>query len=119
MLEGRLAATETIAPPVVVRDLEQRLRAKLADWRGLLARNVDSGRDVLKALLVGPLRFTPIVDARHRAYMFEGSISLQKLVSGVIELPKTLTGVASPTGTALLGLSAKPAKMRWMLRFAV
>ena len=41
------------------RGSEERLRAKLADWRGLLTRNVESGREVLAALLVGPLRFTP------------------------------------------------------------
>jgi hypothetical protein len=28
------------------------------------------------------------------------------------------TMMASPTGTALLGLAAKPPKMRWMLRIA-
>jgi hypothetical protein len=96
-LEGQLAATRLIGAPVTRPDLEQRLRAKLADWRGLLTRNVESGRDVLKALLVGPLRFTPIIENRRRAYAFEGAVALERLVAGVIDLP-TLTGVASPAG---------------------
>ena len=95
--ESQLAAQPRIAAPMVAGDLEQRLRVKLADWRELLTRNVESGREVLQALLVSPLRFTPIVEARRRAYAFEGSIGLARLVSGVIELP-TLTRMASPTG---------------------
>ncbi len=73
------------------RGLEARLRAKLADWRGLLTRNVESGRDVLRTLLVGPLRFTPVIDERRRGYRFAGAIALDRLVAGVIELT-TLTG---------------------------
>lgn len=46
--------------------LETRLRTKLADWRGLLQRNVEEGRTVLRTLLVGPLRFTPVNDGRRR-----------------------------------------------------
>jgi site-specific DNA recombinase len=82
-------------PRVNLEGLEARLRAKLADWRGLLRRNVDSGREVLRTLLVGPLLFTPIVDERRRGYAFRGTIALDRLLSGVVELP---TKVASPTG---------------------
>jgi DNA invertase Pin-like site-specific DNA recombinase len=96
-LEAQLTASQTSARPVVAGDLEGRLRRKLADWRGLLTRNVETGREVLRVLLVGPLRFTPIVEARRRAYAFDGAIALERLVSGVIDLP-TLTRVASPTG---------------------
>jgi hypothetical protein len=96
-LEAQLAAQQTSATPVVAGDLEGRLRRKLADWRGLLTRNVETGREVLRVLLVGPLRFTPIVEARRRAYAFDGAIALERLVSGVIDLP-TLTRMASPTG---------------------
>jgi hypothetical protein len=96
-LEGQLAAAQSIVVPTAGPNLEQRLRAKLANWRGLLTRNIDSGRDVLRALLVGPLRFTPIIENRRRAYAFEGAVALERLVSGVIDRP-TLTGVASPGG---------------------
>jgi len=96
-LESQLARARTITAPAVAAGLDRRLRAKLTDWRGLLTRNVDSARDVLRALLVEPLRFTPLTDGRRRAYQFDGVIALDRLVSGVIELP-TLTGVASPSG---------------------
>ena len=96
-LEDKMAAAHEIVAPAVGPGLEQRLRTKLADWRGLLRRNVDCGREVLRALLVVPLRFTPIIEGRRRAYQFDGLVGLARLVSGVIELP-TLTGVASPTG---------------------
>jgi len=72
---------------VRLNGLEQQLQAKLADWRGLLRRNVAEGREVLRTLLVGPLRFTPTVDGRRRGYAFEGTIALDRLVAGVVELP--------------------------------
>ena len=109
-LEEQIAATRPKCAPVSHQSLEERLRAKLADWRGLLTRSVDSGRDVLRALLVGPLRFTPIIEKRRRTYAFEGAIALSRLVAGVIDLP-TLTGVASPAGLepAVLAESEKEA----------
>ena len=41
------------SPAVAGRRPRTRPRAQLADWRGLLTRNVESGREVLKALLEG------------------------------------------------------------------
>jgi len=96
-LERHLAESRPIVMPNAGPALDQRLRAKLADWRRLLTENVEMGREVLQTLLVGPLRFTPVIEARRRGYAFHGAIALDRLVSGVIEL-KTLTGVASPTG---------------------
>jgi hypothetical protein len=64
---------------------------------GWLTRNAESGRAVLKELLVRPLRFTADVDDRPRRYRFSGAIALDRLVAGVIEL-KTLTGGTSPEG---------------------
>ena len=85
-----------IVAPTSVSALEQRLRVKLADWRGLLTRNVETGRDVLRTLLMGPLRFTPVIDERRRGYAFRGAVALDRLIAGVVDLP---TKVASPTGT--------------------
>jgi hypothetical protein len=65
-------AERSIASHTSPAALEQRLRAKLADWRGLLTRKVSEGRAVLRTLLVGPLRFTPIEEERRRGYAFEG-----------------------------------------------
>jgi site-specific DNA recombinase len=95
--EGHLAAERGFAPFVSPHALEQRLRAKLADWRGLLMRNVREGRAVLRTLLMGPIRFTPIVEERRRGYAFEGVIALDRLLAGVLELPPL---VASPAGFA-------------------
>src|SRR5689334_5063810 len=61
--ERLLIAARTVAP-VPAAGLEERLRAKLADWRGLFTRNVESGRDVLRVLLAGPLRSMPVIDGR-------------------------------------------------------
>ena len=96
-LESLLAGHQTFVTPTAGAGLEQRLRAKLADWRELLTQNMETGRDVLRALLAEPLRFTPVNEARRVGYAFEGWIALDRLVSGVIELVP-LTGVASPTG---------------------
>ena len=105
------------APPVAVNlaGMEQRIHAKLADWRTLLTRDIEAGRQVLKLLLTAPLRFTPVVDDRRRGYAFTGTIALDRMVAGVVDLPpvsvgsanpanisgKTLTGVASPRSTAV------------------
>ena len=94
-LEGQLAACAPDRSEVSLQALETRLRAKLADWRGLLQRNVQEGRAVLRTLLIEPLRFTPVDDGRRRGYTFEGRIALDRLLAGVVELP---TKVASPTG---------------------
>jgi hypothetical protein len=95
MLEGELRLEADRGPVIDRVQLERRLRAKLADWRELLRRNVAEGRAVLRTLLIGPLRFTPIVDARRRGYLIEGAIALDRLLSGVVELP---TKGTSPAG---------------------
>jgi hypothetical protein len=55
---------------------------------------VDDGREVLRALLEGPLTFAPVQEARCRGYRFEGFVAVEKLVTGVVDLP---AGMASPT----------------------
>ena len=94
-IEQELSLVRAERPLVNLDGLETQLRAKLADWRGLLTRNVTEGRAVLRALLIGPLRFTPIVDGKRRGYAFNGTIALDRLLAGVVELP---TKMASPTG---------------------
>ena len=94
-LEGELSLGTAQRACVNPEGLEQRLRAKLADWRGLLRRNIAEGRAVLRTLLIGLLRFTPIVEERRRGYAFEGLIALDRLLAGVVELPPKL---ASPAG---------------------
>ena len=86
-LEGELVARAAERPSVSLDGLERTLRAKLADWRGLLQRNVAEGRAVLRTLLIEPLKFTPVIDGRRRGYAFEGAIALDRLLAGVVELP--------------------------------
>jgi hypothetical protein len=76
-----LPLRQAALPAVNLSRLEARLRGKLADWRRLLRRNVVEGRGVLRALLVGPLRFTPVNDGRRRGYAFEGAIALDRLIA--------------------------------------
>lgn len=95
-LEQEAARTVRAVPSIDVASLQTALRAKLDDWRGLLRRNLAEGRAVLRTLLTGPLRFTPIRETRRRGYAFEGTIALDRLLAGVVELP---TKVASPAGT--------------------
>ena len=51
---------------------------------------MSDGRAVLRTLLVGPLRFTPIDEERRRGYAFEGMIALDRLLSGVVDLPRVV-----------------------------
>ena len=60
------------------------MREKLADWRGLLTRDVASGREVLRTLLVGPLRFTPVDEPKRRGYRFTRAIALEGVIGGVM-----------------------------------
>jgi hypothetical protein len=101
-LERQLRSRDVQRAHVSLDGLERRLRTKLADWRGLLQRNVTEARAVLRTLLIGPLRFSPVKDPRRRGYAFEGAIALDRLLTGVVELP---TVVASPTGTDRQGPS--------------
>ena len=50
------------------RALEGAVRTRLEDWPALLTKRVDDGRQLLREVLVGPLRFTP----EGRSYRFEG-----------------------------------------------
>jgi hypothetical protein len=80
-------------PDVDMGSLDARVRAKVADWRGLLHRNVAEARAVLRTLLIGPLRFTPVKEERRRGYAFAGALALDRMLAGVVDLP---TVVASP-----------------------
>ena len=77
------------------RELERALRARLADWRGLLTRHVAQGRKVLQTLLLERLVFTPKTDdAGERYYEFTARGSLEPLLDGVVRAKVCV----SPTG---------------------
>ena len=60
-LRAELAGCGATAPVIDRTALERRLHVKLADWRGLLTRNLTTGRDVLRLVFAGPNRFTAVV----------------------------------------------------------
>ena len=80
-------------------------REKLTAWRSLLTRQVADGRELLRQVLVGPIRFTP----DGKIYRFEGYAALGKLLAGA-----TTPLMASPAGfepavSALKGQRVGPA----------
>jgi hypothetical protein len=88
-LRSSRQAKANVAPP---EGLTRGVGQKLDDWKGLLTRNVPEGREVLRQLLVGPIRFRPVVEERRRGYAFEGAIALDRLIAGeaIEELVPTL-----------------------------
>jgi hypothetical protein len=71
--------------------IEAKVHAYVKDWRALLTKRVEDGRQLLREVLSGPLRFTP----DGRTYRFEGEAAIGRMLAGVAGLP---TVVASPTG---------------------
>ena len=65
--------------------VERRARQRLADWRGLLSRQVDQARPVLRGLLDGPIRFTPIIEEARRGYAFAGGLYTGAVLFGIVE----------------------------------
>jgi len=89
-LEHDLAALDGCdqARGLDLRRVEQDLRAKLDDWRGLLLRNVGSARQALRSLVPARLRFTPKAENGERFYVFEGMAVLDRFLEGIV-LPKS------------------------------
>lgn len=87
-----IAVTSTSAPSGVQRDvkaIEAAVRERLAAWRSLLTRQTQDGRELLRQVLVGPLRFMP----DGKVYRFHGKAALGRLLAGTVP-----TFVASLTG---------------------
>ena len=53
--------------------VEATVRTRLETWRQLLTTQVVDGRQLLRELLTGPLRFFP----EHKTYRFEGEVGLE------------------------------------------
>jgi site-specific DNA recombinase len=64
--------------PVLAREA----RRMLQQWRDLLGDDVGDTRRVLRELLDGPLRFTPMVEGARRGYRFEGSLTIGGILAG-------------------------------------
>ena len=63
--------------------------AQLTTWQRLLTEDVKEGRQLLRELLAGPVRFTP----DGRSYRFEGEALIGPALAGVVGLPTELVAV--------------------------
>lgn len=90
-----------VAPSVLdleVRRLEKEARARLADFQGLLGRNVAESRKALEALLEGPLRFTPVQTKEGRRYQISGAAAVGVLCTTDC-VPKGIRSFADTSGS--------------------
>ena len=60
---------------------------------------------MLRLLLGGPIRFTPVDEDRRRGYRFEGTIALDRMISGLVATPRNVASPAGFTDTACLDLA--------------
>jgi DNA repair exonuclease SbcCD ATPase subunit len=98
-LRGEVEALgRVLVPPRKDRKaLERALRARLADWRGLLRSQGAEARQVLETLLEERLVFTPTRDERDEAcYQLRGTFAFGRIFARLLRSH----GMASPTGTA-------------------
>jgi DNA invertase Pin-like site-specific DNA recombinase len=100
-----LAAYPAALPTFNRAALERRLRGKLADWRGLLTRDVVAGNATLRTILAEPIRFTPVREERRVGYRFEGRIAIDRMIAGLVEVPE-LTAKLHQLGTSPAGFVA-------------
>ena len=83
--------------------LRPQLLARLAEWRGLLGREVAWSRQLLTKLLDGRVTFTPTTDTDGApAYEVSATLTLGRFFSGIL-LPN---GMASPAGSVRRGNAA-------------
>ncbi len=106
-LKERLAALDAAARTGALDcgEVQEELRARLKDWRGLLRRQVAQARQILRKLLHGRLAFTPGEDAEGRYFAFKGEAALGRVLEGVAHptrqarpVPSLAQGVWSPWG---------------------
>ena len=97
-LERRLEALRRPAMTFDAR-LERRLGTAVAEWRGVLGRQVAQARQIVTKLLADRLTFVPERQNGRGGFRFQATGTVEKLIAGVVpgEL-STLQTVASPTG---------------------
>jgi hypothetical protein len=69
----------------------QELRARLADWRGVLRRQREQARAILGRLLAGRLTFTPRETPEGPVYDFAGQGSITEHLTGVLATRRLVT----------------------------
>ena len=85
-LRRRLTTIEGRRPVLGLDDARLRRGhlARLADWRGLLIRQVSEARLILTTLLADRMVFTPRQDATSVCYEFRGVAILGRLLTGIV-----------------------------------
>jgi hypothetical protein len=66
------------------REIEQRVRQSLADWRAMLTGEIWQARTGFRQLLTTPILFTPFVKNGRRGIRFEGRIGLAAILGGEV-----------------------------------
>jgi hypothetical protein len=84
------------AGPIDRRLLERRVRAVVADWRGLMGRQVSESRRLLKGFLEGRVVFTP--QPQRDVVDFVGRVRMGWLLAGAVVT--TVGGVPEGIGSA-------------------
>ena len=77
-------------------DLMERLTARVGELRRLLGLHVGRTRQLLGAMIAGPVAMVPIVEDGRRGYRFSGRLRLGGLLAG--EGLETRDAVVAPTG---------------------
>jgi hypothetical protein len=86
----RIAAHEASSVRLFDRNtIEQKVRRHIDGWRALLGKHTSEGRQLLREVLAGPLRFTP----EGRGYRFEGEAALGRALAGTAGLTTSLVAV--------------------------
>ena len=82
-LHTELAGLEGLRPVSArdLQDIQRDVEGRLADWRGLLRRQVAQSRQILKKLLVGRIVFR---QREGGVYEFSGQASLGRVLAGVL-----------------------------------
>jgi hypothetical protein len=92
-LVERLSVSRDTAQPVW-SDLERRVSRNLSALRERFSGGIVEARAGLRALLTGPIMFTPCVVRGYQAIQFSGRLGLDGVFGGTV----LVTRVASPTG---------------------
>jgi len=114
VLETRLKAAK-MAPEAVniqLDQLEAEARKRIQNLRGLLDRNPDEGREVIRAVFEEPLKVTPIETDEGKRFWIEGSASIRQMLT----TDRGCLNEASPTGRVQLGTRNRRGSMRLATR---
>jgi hypothetical protein len=90
-----IAANEAVTGMQIEREIiREEVRAHLAEWRAWLTADHEDRRQLLREVLLSPIRFTP---GSAKSYVFEAPLAEDRLLAG--RASGGVHRVASPTGT--------------------